>query len=350
MNKYLNWLRHNLFPTWYHAIITLIIVTILFYILPPLCKWLLFDADFFGSQPEACNDQGACWVFIHMRFNEFMYGFYPRDLEWRINLSYVIGALSFVSLIFAPKRFKRWCALFLFFIFPLIAFILYRGGIFGLEEVDTYSWSGLHLTLVLAFMSILLSFPIGIILALCRRSTIPVIHEVSTLFIELWRGVPLVSVLFMASYVIPMFFSPDLHFDKVLRALVGLTLFYSAYMAEEVGIGLHSLSRGQYEAANSLGFNYFLSTALIILPQVLRKTIPGIINVCIGLFKDTTLVMIIGLFDLLGIILAASENPKWLAFGLEGFIFATFAYWLFSYSISRFSIHLQHKLNVGRRS
>lgn len=350
MNKQIkNWLRHNLFISTRHTILTLIATYCLYLILPTILKWLIFDANFAGNGPEACTSGGACWVFIRMRFNQFMYGFYPRDLQWRINLSYIIGIVGVISFVLANKTYKKWCALFLFVLFPCIAFILYHGNIFGLEEVDTYSWGGLHLTLVIAITSITCSLPIGILLALCRRSHLLTARIISIAFIELWRGVPLISVLFMASVLIPMFFSPGVHLDKVLRALIGITLFFSAYMAEVVRGGLQAIPKGQFEAANSLGFNYFHTMGFIILPQALKMVIPGIVNIFIGLFKDTTLILIIGLFDFLGMIQASSADPKWLPYGLEGYIFAAFVYWVFCFIISRYSIYLEHKLNVGHR-
>lgn len=342
-------LQHKLFPTWYHSIISVIILLGIAALLPTILNWLIFKADFIGTGPEACTSGGACWVFIRMRFDQFMYGFYPRDLVWRINLSYALGVLLILCIIYAPRNFKKWFVLSLFIIFPIVSVILYHGGIFGLEQVDTYSWSGLHLTILLAVGSILLSLPIGILLALGRMSKMPVIHSCSVVFIELWRGVPLVSVLFMASVLIPMFITEGVHIDRVLRALIGITLFYSAYMAEIIHRGLVALPKGQFEAADALDFPYWQSTRLIILPQVLKKVIPGIAQVFISLFKETTLVLIIGLFDFLGMVQAASEDPRWADFGLEGYVFAAFVYWIFCHTMSYYSKHLAHKLQKGNK-
>lgn len=345
-----HWFLHNLFNSWYNIILTCAATAILLIIIPKILSWCLFNATFVGDGPEACTNSGACWVFIRMRFNQFMYGYYPRDLQWRINLGYLLGLINIIACFTAPTKYKTWSVLFLFFVFPWIALTLFYGGIFGLEEVDTYSWGGLFVTLVVAVASIACSLPIGIILALCRRSSLPIARLVSTLFIELWRGVPLISVLFMASMLIPIFFSPDLHLDRLLRALIGITLFYSAYMAEEIRTGLAAVPNGQYEAADALGFSYFTTMSLIILPQALRSVIPGILNTFIAAFKNTTLVLIIGIFDFLGMIQAANEDPKWLAYGLEGYVFAAFGYWLFCYLMSRYSVYLERKLNVGRRT
>lgn len=343
------WLRHNLFPTWYHTLISSIILIAVLIILPPILKWTIFDATFFGNGPQACTKGGACWVFIHMRFEQFMYGFYPRDLVWRINLSYLLFAINFATIFYVPKEYKHWLIASLFTLLPIASIILYYGGIFGLEVVDTYSWSGLSLTILLAIGSMLLSIPLGLLLALCRASKLPVIHGSSVMFIELWRGVPLVSVLFMASILIPLFFPEDIHFDRILRALIGISIFYSAYMAEVIHDGLNKISRGQYEAANSLAFNYSQSIFLIILPQVFKQIIPGIVHVFTRLLKDTTLVLLIGLYDFLGMVQAAAEDPKWLNYGMEGYIFAIFVYWLFCYLMKRISKHLDHKLQMGHR-
>ncbi len=345
----IQWLRHNLFPTWYHSIISAIILLCVAMLLPTILNWFIFEANFVGSGPEACTGNGACWVFIYMRFDQFMYGFYPRDLTWRINLSYVLGVVLVLCILYAPRLYKKWFVLTIFTIYPIICVILYHGGIFGLEQVDTYSWSGLHLTLLLAVASILLSLPIGIGLALSRMSKMPVVQGSSVLFIELWRGVPLVSVLFMASVLIPMFITEGVHIDRVLRALIGITLFYSAYMAEIIHRGLVALPKGQFEAADALDFSYWQSTYLIIMPQVLKQVIPGIAQVFISLFKETTLVLIIGLFDFLGMVQAANEDPSWVEYGLEGYLFAAFVYWLFCHAMSYYSKHLVRKLNTGTK-
>lgn len=340
MNKIILWLRNNLFSTWYDTIFTVAILYLLYIIIPPSVTWLLFDANFLGTGPESCTSGGACWVFVKMRLNQFLFGYYPRDLQWRITLSYIIGIIFLIYFLRAAKHQKNLRAILLFIGFPIIAFILYHGGIFGLEEVDTYSWGGLHLTLVIGLASIILSIPLGILLALARQSKLPVVNVVSATFIELWRGVPLVSILFMASFLIPIFFTTGLHIDKVLRALVGITLFSSAYMAEIIRGGLDNLPKGQYEAAKALGFKYFNGLYFIILPQVLSEVIPGLVNIVVRIFKDTTLVSIIGLFDFLGMVQAANEDPKWLAYGLEGYIFAAFAFWVFCYLMTRYSKHL----------
>jgi general L-amino acid transport system permease protein len=347
-NSIIRWLQRNLFMNWTQSILTILALLLLYKTIPPILNWTVFKANFNGTGPESCTSGGACWVFVKMRLNQFLYGYYPRDLQWRINLAYLIGTILLLIFLFSSKQYKTWAAGALFIIYPISAYILFEGGIFGLEEVDTYSWGGLHLTLVLGMTSIILSIPIGIILALCRRSHLPAIKYSSAIFIDLWRGVPLVSVLFMASFLIPLLFSSALHFDKVLRALIGITLVFSAYMADIIYTGLHELPKGQFEASQALGFGYFGEMYLIILPQALRNVIPSIVNIIISLFKETTLVLIIGLFDFLGMIQAANQDPKWLAYGLEGYVFGALVFWVFCFLMSRYSKYLeqQHKARL----
>lgn len=244
---------------------------------------------------------------------------------------------------------KVWYAYLLIFIYPLIAFHLWVGGTFGTEPVETAKWGGLFLTLVIAGTGIAASLPIGILFALGRRSEMPAVRAVSIAFIELWRGVPLITVLYMASNMLPLFVSEGVNLDKLLRALIGVALFSAAYMAEVVRGGLQAIPKGQYEAAASMGLGYWQMMRLIILPQALKLVIPGIVNSFIALFKDTTLVLIIGLFDLLNTIQQASNHIDWLGMNVEGYLFAALLYWIFCFSMSRYSMHLERKLHTGHR-
>lgn len=334
------WLHKNLFSSVFNTFVTLLCVVIIYKILVPIVSWTIINADFKGDSATYCTSGGACWVFIKMRFNQFMYGFYPIEEQWRINLSYILFPIFFIMFVkFRSPSYKILSLI----MFVLIAYYLYNGGILGLSKVSTYNWGGLHLTLVVAFCGIITSFPIGIVLALGRRSKITILRLLSTLFIEFWRGVPLISVLFMASVLLPLFFPAGIHFNKLLRALIGIALFASAYMAEVIRGGLQAIPTGQYEAAKALGFKYWQTTYYIILPQAIRLIIPGIVNVFIALFKDTTLVLIIGLFDFLAMVQAASSDPNWLAYGVEGYVFAAFVYWIFCFIMSRFSVKLENK-------
>jgi general L-amino acid transport system permease protein len=242
---------------------------------------------------------------------------------------------------------KGWLSAFTLFGYPVIAFYLFYGGAFGLELVETSSWGGLSLTLILSGVGIAASLPIGIVLALGRRSEMPIVRSVCVIFIEFWRGVPLITVLFMSSVMLPLFLPEGSSFDKLLRAMIGIVLFESAYMAEVVRGGLAAIPKGQYEAAMALGLNYWKSMGLIILPQALKMVIPGIVNTFIGLFKDTTLVLIIGLFDFLTTVEAGFKDSHWLGYALEGYVFAALIYWVFCYSMSRYSQNLEQKLHTG---
>ena len=223
------------------------------------------------------------------------------------------------------------------------------GGFLGLKAVTTDEWGGLSLTVVIATCGMVGAFPFGVLLALGRRSEMPVVSAFCTAFIELWRGVPLISVLFMASVMLPLFLPEGMNFDKLLRAIVGVIIFQSAYIAEVVRGGLQAIPKGQYEGAQSLGFSYWQTTALIVLPQALKISIPGIVGIFISLFKDTSLVAIIGLYDLLGIVEASFSDTDWLGFSIEGHLFVAAVYWVFCFGMSRYSQHLERKLETGYR-
>ena len=346
----LRWLRENLFNSPLNATLTLGCLWLLWQIVPPILDWAIFDATWEGNSREACAAvEGACWTFIKVRFDQFLYGFYPVVQRWRVNLAFVILVAAAVPLFIPAFRHKLALGVGLLFVYPVIAFYLFHGGAFGLPAVRTALWGGLFLTLVIAGVGIVASLPIGILLALGRRSEMPVVRMLCIGFIELVRAVPLITVLFMASVMLPLFLPPGVNFDKLLRALVGVALFSSAYMAEVVRGGLQAIPKGQYEAAKALGLSYWKTMGLIALPQALKIVIPGIVNTFIGLFKDTTLVLIIGLFDLLGIVQAALTDAAWLGFALEGYVFAAFGFWIFCFAMSRYSMRLERRLGTGQR-
>ncbi|MEJ2045038.1 MAG: amino acid ABC transporter permease [Reinekea sp.] len=346
------WLQENLFSGWFNTILTLFSIVLIFKTVPAFLDWAIFSADWSGSTPDACSKDGACWVIIRVWFDRLMYGLYPDAEIWRIRLSYIIAVVAMIPLFIAtvPRMVKVGLTGFLLLIYPIIAFNLYYGGSFGLDVVETPRWGGLFLTLVIAVTGIVLSLPLGILLALGRRSKMPVVKSICVVFIEFWRGIPLITVLFMASVMFPLFVPKELNPDKLIRALVGVTLFSSAYMAEVVRGGLQAIPKGQYEAAAALGLNYWKSMILIILPQALKLVIPGIVNTFIGLFKDTTLVLIIGLFDLLGMAKMATSNTDWKDFVIEGYVFAALGFFVFCFSMSRYSQYLERRLNTGHRS
>ena len=346
----LRWMRDNLFNSPLNAVLTLFGLWLLWQTIPPVLNWAIFDATWQGDSREACAAvSGACWTFVKVRFGQFMFGFYPPDERWRVILGFALLVVAATPLFTRGFQHKVALGAGLLFIYPVIAFYLFHGGAFGLRVVQTPLWGGLFLTLVIAGVGIVSSLPIGVILALGRRSTMPIVRLLCVGFIELVRAVPLITVLFMASVMLPLFLPTGVNFDKLLRALIGVALFSSAYMAEVVRGGLQAIPNGQYEAAKALGLNYAKMMGLIILPQALRIVIPGIVNNFISLFKDTTLVLIIGLFDLLGIVKAALTDAGWLGLALEGYVFAAFCFWIFCFGMSRYSMRLERRLNAGRR-
>ena len=344
------WARKNLFSSWFNSLLTLFCLWIIWAVIPPALNWLVFQANWFGETRADCTKEGACWVFIHARFGQFMYGLYPHELRWRIDLALVIGLLSLIPMFI--KRLPRrglyiacWAVS-----CPLIVWFLLYGGFLGLERVETRQWGGLTLTLIIASVGIAGALPLGILLALARRSRMPVVRTLSVIFIEFWRGVPLITVLFMSSVMLPLFMSEGTTIDKLVRALVGVILFQSAYVAEVVRGGLQALPKGQYEAAESLALGYWKTQALVILPQALKLTIPGLVNTIIALFKDTSLVIIIGLFDLFSSVQQATVDPAWLGMSTEGYVFAALVYWIFCFSMSRYSQYLEKRFHTGRSS
>lgn len=341
------WLRQNLFSSPLNSLISVLMLVFTIMALWPLLQWAVVQADWLGETRQACTGEGACWVFISARLESIVYGFYPESEIWRVNIVFAMLAGLIAWLVLPRLPAKGWVALFALTGFPVIAFFLLAGGAFGLMPVPTRDWGGLMLTLTIAVVGIVGSLPIGVLLALGRRSSMPLVRGVSVVFIEFWRGVPLITVLFMASVMLPLFVPSEVEFDKLLRALVGIMLFWSAYMAEVVRGGLQAIDKGQDEAGMSLGLGYWQRMGLIVLPQALKLVIPGIVNTFIALFKDTSLVLIIGLLDLLSIIQAGLTDPEWLGYAMEGYVFAALVYWIFCFSMSRYSQRIERKLHTG---
>jgi general L-amino acid transport system permease protein len=380
---------------------------------PPVIEFLFIDAVWEGDSREVClgEDVGACWAFIEARFGQFIYGTYPASLRWRPNLFFFLGAALLIPLAIPQAPYKGLNALLLFAVYPVVSFILLTGGhlavpgvlvaslwlaalagagvflmlafrsgalvrermrptlfllglIFyiplvftaiaidwGLTPVPTGYWGGLLVTLVVSATGIAFSLPLGIMLALGRRSELPLVRLFSVAFIELWRGVPLVTVLFMASVMLPLFMPTGVTLDRLLRALIGVALFSSAYMAEVVRGGLQAIPRGQYEGARAIGLGYWQMMGLIVMPQALKLVIPGIVNTFIGLFKDTTLVYIVGLFDLLGAVQSSFSDPRWATpvTSYTGYAFAAFIFFIFCFGMSRYSMFLEARLHTGHK-
>lgn len=341
------WAKENLFNSPLNVVLTIVVLTALFAVIPPAVSWVIVNADWVGQSPEACSSSGACWAFIGVRWDQFMYGFYPTEELWRPQLFYGTLAILVALLMYDKTPYKRWIGTFAISAYPILIATLLYGGAFGLEKVETHMWGGLLITLVIALVGIIASLPIGILLALGRRSTMPVIRSFSTIYIEIWRGVPLITVLFMASVMLPLFLAEGTDIDKLVRALIGVVMFASAYMAEVVRGGLQAIPKGQYEAADALGLTYWKKTILVILPQALKISIPSIVNTFISLFKDTSLVLIIGMFDVLGIGQTANTDPEWLGFATESYVFVAFVFWIFCSGMSRYSIWLEKRLHTG---
>lgn len=469
------WIVGNLFSSVGNGILSVAAGAFFLWIGWGILDWALFSAVWTGDNREACavEGAGACWPFVKVKFLQWIYGFYPIDQRWRVNICFILGAAALIPMLIPSARYKTWNVLFLLIVYPLITLILLTGGNFsvsaatflsvfiiwalvaaflpllafgmeegiqrnhiglglgglgilawlgsfvidfgslqtaigrlptggvatavfigaggvvgvtqllgaadaaaraalrnwliggavvlgimlllkldfGLQPVESSQWGGLLVTLVVAVTGIVVSLPLGILLALGRRSEMPVVKLFSVVFIEVWRGVPLITVLFMASVMLPLFLPEGVNFDKLLRALIGVTLFSAAYMAEVVRGGLQAIPKGQFEAAQALGLPYWKMMNLIVLPQALKIVIPGIVNSFISLFKDTVLVSIIGLYDLLGIVITSSGDAKWASpqTGPTAYFSAAVIFWIFCFSMSRYSIFVERRLQTGHK-
>ena len=347
----LAWVRQNLFSSPLNTVLTLLSIWFLWSIIPPFFEWAAINSIWTAGNRQECWDQmpspalGACWAFIENRFSLFTYGFYPGHLHWRVNLSFVMLVLALIPVLYEKLPYRKY-GLIYSAVFPFIAGWLLVGG-FGLEKVDTDQFGGIMLTLILGVTGISFSLPIGIILALGRQSKMPVLRILCVLFIEFIRGVPLITLLFVASTMLNYFLPPGTVFDLLLRVLIMVTLFASAYMAEVIRGGLQAITKGQHEAGDSLGLTYWQANRLIVLPQALKISIPGIVNTFIGLYKDTTLVLIIGMLDLLGIGDASLADAQWAGLANEVYIFVALFFFLTCFGMSRYSIYLEKKLHTG---
>lgn len=346
--RLLGWARSNLFNSIPNTIVTILALWLLWETVPPALNWAFVQATWSGADPAVCRDTGgACWALIEQRHRLILFGLYPYDEHWRplAATALLLGMLA----VSAIKTFwSWWLAVAWTIVLPVMAVLMW-GGVFGLTFVENSFWGGLPLTLILAITAILFAFPLSILLALGRRSDLPAIKAICIGYIELWRGVPLVSVLFMASVMFPLFMPEGVTVDKLLRALVGLTMFTAAYLAEAVRGGLQAIPQGQYEAADALGLGYWRKTLLVILPQALRISIPPMVNQFISTFKDTSLVTIIGLYDLLTTAKAALADPAWRPFYVESYVFAAAIYFVFCFFMSRYSQYIERDVAVGVR-
>jgi general L-amino acid transport system permease protein len=343
----IGWLRANLFNSPLNTILTLAAVYLLVVTIPPIIRWAFVDAVWSAESGRACRGDGACWAFIAEKLRFILFGRYPYQEHWRPLFVVVL----FVALIVASCDRRLWGRrlVFLWLAGLALVAVLMWGGIFGLSYVETELWNGLPLTLILAIVGMGLAFPLAVLLALGRRSQLPAVRAICVAYIELVRGVPLITVLFMASVMLPLFLPTGMTIDKLLRAQVAFILFSAAYLAEVIRGGLQAIPKGQIEAADALGLGYWQRTRLIILPQALAMVIPPLVNTFIGTFKDTSLVIIIGLFDLLGTTNAALTDANWRGFFLEAYVFTAAIYFSFCFFMSRYSQMLEREFNKGRR-
>jgi len=343
------WLRQNLFSSWANTVLTVLAVWLIYQVAATALGWAVLHATWTGDDGSACHEGGACWPFIGAWFGQFMYGRYPDAERWRVNLTYALALAGLVPLMVPRVPGKLWTSIYVLCVFPVLAVVLLSGGILGLKHVPTDFWGGLLVTLVISSTGIAAAFPIGILLALGRQSRMPIVRWASIAFIEFVRGVPLITVLFLSSVMLPLFLPERWSIDKLMRVLIMVALFSAAYLAEVIRGGLQAIPRGQFEAADALGLSYPQKMGLIVLPQALKIVIPGIVNTFIGLFKDTSLVLIIGIFDLLGAVQAGMATQRWLspATPMTGYVFAGVVFWIFCFGISRYSQLLERRLAAG---
>jgi len=358
----LGWARRNLFASVKDSILTIAAAVVMIWFLLSVVDFLFIKAVWTGENRLACATiaqggaqpdgwSGACWAYVGDWFTQFMVGSYPRDQLWRPILVAVLFVCLLIPFLMPSAPRKGLNAILLIIGLPIAAFVLLLGGWFGLSPVETTNWGGLMVTLILSFVGIVVSLPFGIVLAMGRRSKMPILKAACVGFIELIRGVPLITVLFMASVLLPLFLTPGTNIDKFLRALVGVSIFASAYMAEVIRGGLQAIPKGQYEGADAVGLNYFQKMTFVIMPQAIKLVIPGIVNTFIGMFKDTSLVSIINMYDLLGIVKASFGDARWVTpvTPLTGLIFAGFIFWLFCFGMSRYSAFIERRLDKGHK-
>ncbi len=349
----LAWARDNLFSSWLSSALTLLVVALCLWLIPPLIAWATVDAIWSAPDGALCraHQDGACWAFIAHKIDYFRYGSYPQAERWRVDATEIIGAVLIGWLLW-PRAPRRGVGAALFFVaFPILAYLLLRGADrLGLPIVDTVLWGGIFVSLLTALVGIVFSLPLGVLLALGRRSRLPAVKLASILYIEFVRGVPFITVLFMANFMLPLFLPEGWAPDRLLRPLVGTVLFAAAYMAEEVRGGLQSVGKGQFEGAMALGLGYWRMMGLIILPQALTLVIPGVVNNFIGLFKDTTLVSVVGLLDFLATVENAFKDTVWIGptIAPTGYAFAALFYFVFCFAMSRYQALMERRLGKGR--
>ena len=350
----LAWMRANLFSSPGSSLTTIGFLGLIVYFLPQLIAWATTHAVFSATDGAACrqNQDGACWAFVIAKWDYLRFGSYPVAERWRVDAVEAIGAVLIVWLLWTNAPRRAWGAFLFFVVYPILALVLLHGSsLLGLPVVDTLLWGGIFVSLITAVVGIVFSLPLGVLLALGRRSPLPVVRTASIVFIEFVRGVPFITVLFMANNLLPLFLPETWTPDRFLRPLAGIVMFSAAYMAEEVRGGLQSLGKGQYEAALALGLNYPRMMGLVILPQALTLVIPGIVNNFIGLFMDTTLISVVGMTDFLEAMNNAIKDPAWAGptIMVTGYVFAGIFYFSFCFGMARYSAHVERVVAKGRK-
>ncbi len=344
------WIKQNLFSSISNSLLTIISVVLLYYLIDGIIGWFFLDAVFDADSKIACRkiDDGACWAVITRRVGQFVYGFYPEAERWRIDITFLTMFVAFAPLLYPDIPKRKWLLYFSVF-YPFFAFVLIMGGYFGLQKIEYSLFGGFMLTVILGVCGIVCSLPLGILLALGRQSNLTVVRTLSVCFIEFMRGVPLITLLFVASSMLNYFLPPGTNFSILVRVIIMFTFFSAAYIAEVIRGGIQAIPKGQYEAADALGMNYWQKTRFITLPQALKISIPGIVNTFIGLYKDTTLVVVIGLLDPLGIGRAALADTKWNGLSTETYLFVALFFFVSCFAMSRYSLWLENKLNTDKK-
>lgn len=348
MRSRLHTLAKGLFGTPTNAALTLAMLGFAAWVLPPFWRWAIEYATWEAPNRTGCAAGGACWAFVSSRFRMFLVGRYPWEEAWRPALALVL-LVGLVSVALSGGRRSGTALALLVVGLPPVAGALLLGGVLGLAPVSTGDWGGLMLNVVLCFLAVILALPLGVVLAFGRQSEAPITRALSIGFVEFWRGVPLLAVLFMGLVMLPLFLPHGVTLDNLIRAQVVLTLFTSAYMAEVVRGGILGVPRGQGEAAAALGFSDWQVKQMVILPQALRRCIAGVINIVVDLFKDTTLVSIVGLFDLMGVITQSLRDRDWLGMASEGYVFAALVFFVCCLVMSIAGSRVEKRLNAGIR-
>ena len=344
----LGWIHANLFNSVYNAIMTLFAVWAIFVTIPEFFRWAFLDSVWYTKDPMVCREAtGACWAVVAEKYSVMLFGTFPYEERWRgiLSIAIIIG----IAITSGFQRLWSYTLFYAWLVAIAVVLILMLGGIFGLTPTGTHQWGGLPLTLILFVGTIAGGLPMSVFLALGRRSKLPVIKAFCVGIIEITRGVPLIAVLFMASMMFPLFMPEGINFDKVLRAQIAMMIFFAAYGAETVRGGLQAISAGQHEAAEAIGLTYWQKNRKIILPQAIRIVIPALMNEIIRAFKNTTFISIIGLFDILGATTASLQDPLWVSYAIEAYIFIFVLYFCFCFVMSKYSQWVEKYLNIGRR-